>query len=323
MPRILIVEDNPIEAREICFFIRGAGLDCDVATDAEQGFESLRTGRYDLLLADLHLPGENGFRLCRRVKRDEQLSHLPVVVLTRFADPLNVLRGLEAGADGFISKGQQPDEIIERLHRILRRTNIQDPSDSSSAARVVFLQTEFQLDASRNQLLEVLLAGFEDAVCLNQKYEKEVAAHAMSQKSVRDLTVLYQSLVETLPLGIIRKDLEGRYTFANEPFCEQLHMPREQIIGKTDAELFPETMAGQYRQDDEAVLKSGAVLDRVQACDAIADGPGRYIQIRRAPLRNSKNEWIGIQGIVSDVTEMKLAEQQLVVLNQSLEERVA
>ncbi|HEX4131811.1 MAG TPA: ATP-binding protein [Pirellulales bacterium] len=323
MARILIVEDNPVEAREACFFIRGAGIETDVAGDAEQGFEKLRSGHYDLLLADLHLPGENGFRLCRRVKSDEQLSRLPVVLLTRFADPVNVLRGLEAGADGFISKGQDPAEIIARLTRILSRAaEAGQEAQARSSDRVVFLHTEFELDASRNQLLEVLLSGFEDAVCLNRKYEQEVAAHARAQKSVRDLTVLYQSLVETLPLGIVRKDLDGKYIFANSQFCSQWKKQPTEIVGKTDAELFPPELAGQYRQDDAEVLRTGKVLNRVQACDG-AEGAPQYIHVRRVPLRNSKHELIGIQAIVSDVTEMKRAEQQLTVLNQSLEERVA
>ncbi|HTU26397.1 MAG TPA: ATP-binding protein [Pirellulales bacterium] len=319
MARILIVEDNPLEAREICFFLSGAGMQAHVACDAEQGLELLMQEDFDLLLADLHLPGENGFGLCRRVKQEPRLARLPVVLLTRFADPLNVLRGLEAGADGFISKGQQPAEIVERLGRILRRG--EDFDAKSDADRVVFLQTEFRLDASRHQLLEVLLSGFEDAVYLNQRYEREVAAHAMAQKSIRDLTLLYQSLVETLPLGIIRKDEEGRYTFANQEFCKQLGKSLDEIIGRSDSQLFAPPLADKFRHEDETVLGSGQIVDAVDA-RSTAGGETLYTHTRRVPLHNSKRQLIGTQGIVWDVTELKRAEQQLVDLNHSLEERV-
>ncbi|HWA99386.1 MAG TPA: response regulator, partial [Pirellulales bacterium] len=321
MPHILIVEDNPIEAREISFFVGAAGFEVDVSANAEQGFAQLRASAYDLLLADLHLPGENGFHLCRRVKGDSQLAGLPVVLLTRFADPINVLRGLEAGADGFISKGQQPREIVERLTRILQRKATTPNQGPSSHDRIVFLQTEFELDASRNQLLEVLLAGFEDAVVLNQKYEKEVAAHARAQKSIRDLNVLYHSLVETLPLGITRKDLEGRYTFANPQFCEQWKIDPSEIVGRSDADLFSRALAEQFEQDEAAVIRTGQILDRIQAIGLNEDA--QYVQVRRVPLRDAKRNLIGIQGIYSDVTEMKRAERQLLLLNQSLEARVA
>lgn len=322
MGRILIVEDNLVEAREISYFVRRAGFEADIAPDAEQGIARLQSTRYDLLLADLHLPGENGFRLCRRVKRDDRLPRIPVILLTRFADPLNVLRGLEAGADGFISKGQQPEEIIERLTRILKRMDGEHEDQGAAAERVVFLHTEFELDASRSQLLEVLLSGFEDAVYLNQKYEKEVAAHARAQKSIRDLTVLYQSLVETLPLGIIRKDVDGRYIFANQQFCEHMKMCSAEIVGNTDREMFPPEVADQFESDDRTVLSSGQILDRIQEYATDDDGT-KYTYLRRVPVRDDRNELVGIQGLVWDVTDLKRAERQLVLLNQSLEERVA
>ncbi len=267
MPRILIVEDNPLEVRELRFFVGGAGIDAEVAPSAEQGLARLESEGFDLLLTDLNLPGENGFQLCSRVNRHARLAHLPVVLLTRFADPLNVLRGLEAGADGFISKGHRPAEIIERLNRLLRRGQSGSAGTgdyagtAEQADRVVFLQTEFKLNASRQQLLELLLLGFEDAVYLNQRDEKEAAAHAAAQKSLRDLSLLYQSLVETLPLGILRKDREGKYTFANQEFCQQLGKLIDQIIGRTDAQLFTPELAGKFHDDDETVLRTGQVLD--------------------------------------------------------------
>jgi PAS domain S-box-containing protein len=322
MPRILIVEDNHLEARELCFFVRGAGIDAEVASDAEAGLVRLMSGGFDLLLADLHLPGENGFDLCRRVKREASLTHVPVVLLTRFADPLNVLRGLEAGADGFISKGHRPADIVERINRILRRGAPISSSGGEETDRVVFLQTEFKLDASRQQLLELLLAGFEDAVCLNQRYEREVAAHAVARKSIGDLTVLYQSLVETLPLGITRKNKGGKYTFANQEFCKQLGKSSDEIIGRSDAQLFAPTLAEKYRADDETVLRTGQILDSIDARSS-PDGSTLYMHTRRVPLHNSKKESIGTQEIVWDVTELKRAEQQLLELNHSLERRVA
>ena len=328
MPRILIVEDNPLEVRELCFFVGGAGIEAEVAPDAEQGLARLEAKDFDLLLTDLHLPGENGLQLCCRVKHHARLAHLPVVLLTRFADPLNVLRGLEAGADGFISKGHRPAEIVARLTRILRRARARSAQAADAAGpgeqteTVVFLQTEFKLHSSRQQLLELLLSGFEDAVYLNQQYQREVAAHGLAQKSLRDLSLLYQSLVETLPLGILRKDREGKYTFANQDFCQQLGKSIDEIIGRTDAQLFTPELAGKFRTDDQAVLQTGQILDSIDARTTRA-GETVYMQTRRVPLHNSKKELIGTQGIVWDVTERKRAEQQLLELNHSLEQRVA
>src|SRR5436190_2427769 len=100
MHRILVIEDSPTQARQMTFILEDAGFAVETAPDAESGFERLRRGRFDVVLSDLLLPGDSGFDLCRRLKASPDFRHIPIVVLTAQADPINVLKGLEAGADG-------------------------------------------------------------------------------------------------------------------------------------------------------------------------------------------------------------------------------
>src|SRR5687767_12629868 len=99
MARVLLVEDSPTQAQRLAWVLEDAGFQVETAADAGQGFDRLTQGRFDLVLSDLLLPGDSGFDLCRRIKADPRFRGLPVVVLTSQADPANVLRGLEAGAD--------------------------------------------------------------------------------------------------------------------------------------------------------------------------------------------------------------------------------
>src|SRR6516164_6967576 len=119
MARILVVEDSPTQARELAFILEDAGFEVEAAADAEEGLERFRHGPFDLVLSDLVLPGASGFDLCRRIKSEPGRSQTPVVVITSQADPVNVLRGLEAGADGFMTKDREPAEIVGRLRRTL------------------------------------------------------------------------------------------------------------------------------------------------------------------------------------------------------------
>src|SRR3954467_10730758 len=98
MARILVVEDSPPQARELAFILEDAGFEVETAPDAERGFERLAVGRFDAVVSDRVLPGASGFDLCRRIKADPVCRGTPVVVLTSQTDPVNVLRGLEAGA---------------------------------------------------------------------------------------------------------------------------------------------------------------------------------------------------------------------------------
>jgi signal transduction histidine kinase len=172
MPRILVVEDSPTQAKQLAFLLEDAGFDVVTAGDAESGFECLAEGRFDLVLSDLMLPGDSGFDLCRRMKADANLRQIPVVVHTAQADPVNVLRGLQAGADGFMTKDREPEEIIGRIRRTLDRCLHEKPTDHQpERMRVVFLGQEFDLWARREQLVDVVLCSFEDVVYLNQQYQ--------------------------------------------------------------------------------------------------------------------------------------------------------
>ena len=111
MPRVLIVEDSPTQARQLALILEAADFEVETAPDAECAFERLARAPFDIVLSDLMLPGDSGFDLCSRIKTNSRLCSIPVVVCTSQADPVNVLRGLQAGADGFITKNRDPDEI--------------------------------------------------------------------------------------------------------------------------------------------------------------------------------------------------------------------
>jgi two-component system, NtrC family, sensor kinase len=162
---VLLVEDSPTQAEQLTWLLQEEDFTVTTVGDAEQGLQQLEQEAFDLVLTDLMLPGLSGFDLCRQIKAQPRWRDLAVVVLTSQADPINVLRGLEAGADGFMTKDREPGEIIGRLRRALNR-----PPRSGEAARVVFLDCQFQISADREQLLNVLLAAFEDMVHLNQQY---------------------------------------------------------------------------------------------------------------------------------------------------------
>src|SRR5438132_852441 len=114
MHRVLIVEDSPTQAQQLAFILEDAGFEVETAPDAEQGFARLARGRgaFAIVLSDLNLPGDSGFDLCRRIKADPALRGIPVVVCTSEADPMNVLRGIQAGADGFMTKDRDSVAIV-------------------------------------------------------------------------------------------------------------------------------------------------------------------------------------------------------------------
>jgi two-component system NtrC family sensor kinase len=142
------------------------------------------------------------------------------------------------------------------------------------------------------------------------------------EETLREAEAVYHSLVETLPQNIFRKDLEGRVTFGNTNYCKVLGMPLDQLLGKTDFDLFPHHLASRYRDDDHNVLESGKIFDTVEEHVTPA-GKRLYVQVMKTPVYGPDGRVAGVQGIFWDVTERKLAEQELEHKNRLLEESVA
>lgn len=168
-PHLLLVEDSPTQAAELAFLLEDAGFEVSTAGDAEQGWSAMKRGFPDALVTDLVLPGESGFDLCRRVKSNPDTRRIPVMVLTGEADPVNVLHGLEAGADGFMTKDHPTEMIVERIRRVIRQAAERDAIAASPPRRVEFLGHVFSLAVTPEQLLNVLLSAFEDGIRLNER----------------------------------------------------------------------------------------------------------------------------------------------------------
>ncbi len=111
-----------------------------------------------------------------------------------------------------------------------------------------------------------------------------------------------QTLLEHLPVYVLQKDMDGRFTFATQSFCKLLDRDLADVLGKTDQDLFPPETAEKFRRDDLAVMGAGAVFNDIEKTQ-LPDGRRSYMQVRKAPLRNAESEICGVQVIFWDVTD--------------------
>jgi serine/threonine-protein kinase len=139
---------------------------------------------------------------------------------------------------------------------------------------------------------------------------RDITDRRRAETALKDSEALYHTLVESLPLSIFRKDLEGRFIFGNQRFFETMGKPPEQILGKTDFDFFSPSLAEKYRRDDLRVIKTGAIFENIED-DQNPGGETRYFYVIKSPVRDAKGHVIGIQGILWDVTERKRAENAL------------
>jgi sigma-B regulation protein RsbU (phosphoserine phosphatase) len=139
---------------------------------------------------------------------------------------------------------------------------------------------------------------------------EDITQRKRGEEEVRNSEALYHSLVEHLPQNIFRKDLNERFTFANQRFCQTLGKSLDQIIGKTDFDFFPAELAAKYQQDDRKIMEAGEAFETVEE-HVPPSGEKLYVNVIKTPLYDSKGQIIGLQGIFWDITERRRAEERL------------
>ena len=150
-------------------------------------------------------------------------------------------------------------------------------------------------------------------------YSRDVSTRKRAERAARDTNRLLSAIVETATDMIFAKDLAGRYTVVNGATARVIGRPAADVVGRTDAELFPGAAAA-IRAADESVLATGETLvaDHV----LMIGGEARHHQSSRSVLRDAAGAPAGIVGISRDVTERAHAEAEIRRLNRNLEERV-
>lgn len=118
--RILVVDDDQAIAEMVGIVLRSKGFDVVATPDGTAALDRFQQIAPDLVLLDLMLPGIDGIDVCRRLRRE---SGVPIIMLTARTDTVDVVAGLEAGADDYLTKPFEPDELVARIRARVRRVD--------------------------------------------------------------------------------------------------------------------------------------------------------------------------------------------------------
>ena len=122
-PTILIVDDEPAIRQMLVFALSGEGYAYFEAGNSEQAQQQITEHRPDLILLDWMLPGLSGMDLARRLKRDPETKDLPIVMLTARGEEHDKIKGLDTGADDYVTKPFSTQELLARIRAVLRRSS--------------------------------------------------------------------------------------------------------------------------------------------------------------------------------------------------------
>lgn len=145
-PRVLVVDDEPDLLWALRYALGDEGDQVDTAQSAAEALMLVEEHRPDLIVLDVVMPGVDGFELCRRLRRDPRFASIPIIFLTALLDTADRIKGLDEGADDYMSKPFDPGELKARIRAVLRRSEERPPdgSDVSSTVELDLLRLDLK-----------------------------------------------------------------------------------------------------------------------------------------------------------------------------------
>jgi two-component system, OmpR family, response regulator MtrA len=201
--RLLLVEDDASIREIVSIGLSAAGFRLITATDGRDGLAKARAGSFDAVILDVMLPSMDGFEVCREIRK---FSRVPVVMLTARADLVDVVVGLESGADDYVKKPFELPELVARLRAVLRRT-------SAPAEAALILAGGLEIDPAgftvRKNGDEVVLTATEFRLLLElARRPGQVFTRELLLQRVWDYEYLGDSHLVDVAIGRLRAKVE-------------------------------------------------------------------------------------------------------------------
>ena len=266
--KVLVVEDSSTQAEKLKYLLEKNSYSVLTANCGKEALELLTKQKPAIIISDIIMPGMDGYELCRHIKHDENLKHIPVILLTALSDIADILKGLECNADNFVTKPYDESFLLSKIDHILL-SNESNPSEKvQSGIEVAVSGKKFLITSQRRQIIDLLLSTHE--IALQQKnqllavQEQLKASNEQLQQRIEERTAalneakrageamreseskyrnLFENMTEEVHFWQLVRDGEGRIKTwrlidANPPTLRTWDKTREQVLGKTTDEIF-------------------------------------------------------------------------------------
>jgi hypothetical protein len=258
------------------------------------------------VLSDIVMPGMDGFELCRHIKGSVRGKHVPVILLTAMNDPMDIARGLEAGAEDFITKPYDPADLIGKVRRVLAPPTGDIPGGTA-------------VGDDRAQMIRLLVGAFEETAHKGAELEARNAELAATKAKIEDyagrLKMEHENILDSVGEGIFGLDPGGKIIFVNPSASDALGWGHDELIGQNAHETLMHSRAdgSPYPPGESpvlAVLGGHQPYHRAEAALWRRDGVLVPVEHTCTPMKNEKSAIVGAVVAFRDITDRKRAEAE-------------
>ncbi|MFA5267905.1 MAG: PAS domain S-box protein [Methanoregula sp.] len=189
--KILVVEDSRTQAEYLQHILEHEGYQVILAFDGSQALEQIKIDRPTIVLTDIIMPEMDGYALCSAIKKTEDMTDIPVILVTQLFDPPDLIKGLEAGANDIIIKPFQPEHVLSRVASTLQSLARKNAGEASPALEVLFDGKTHLLPASQSRTPAILLSSYDASIRKNAElqaaFDRLVAVNENLQQKIENL----------------------------------------------------------------------------------------------------------------------------------------
>jgi len=194
-PKIFIVEDSPTQLERLKIILEESEYEYDYAINGKEALEKILISKPDLVITDIVMPEMDGYELCKTIKQSPDLNTISVMLLTTLSDPADVIKGLEVGADNFLTKPYTPNFIISRIKYILANRAIRcEGGISEVGIDIVFSGKKYRITSDRMQIIDLLLSTYENAIQKNDELREANKKLIEIHKEIAQKNILLKKL---------------------------------------------------------------------------------------------------------------------------------
>ncbi|MEN6619168.1 MAG: response regulator [Rikenellaceae bacterium] len=273
---VLGVEDSLVQAKKLEHFFKKHDIRYIIAPNAEEAYEAIINSAPALIISDIVMPGMDGYQFCRMLKSDSNFCNVPVILLTSLQDTNDIIKGLQAGADNFITKPYEENYLLARMQHLLDNKTQREAKPDNNDIELNFRGKRYTITSSKRQILELLLSVYETAV---QRNEELIAIKSKLEKSNEDLVQA-------------NKDLDS----FSHTVSHDLKSPLSVIIGFTNVILDnPESMINEEERSYLKLINESSLEMAQLIKDLLTFSQSGRVEIQQESVNLSEmaNELIG------------------------------
>ena len=176
---ILVVEDSPTQALQLTSLLKEAGYQVLTAKDGAEALGKVNDSPPALVISDIMMPEMDGYELCRHIKAKPETKNIPVILITSLTEPEDIVKGLECGADNFVTKPYEEELLLSQVEYMMVNRSIRKDFRSEMAIEVFFAGKKHLINSDRIQILDLLFSVYENS--LQQKRDLEKANQKLTE----------------------------------------------------------------------------------------------------------------------------------------------